>query len=172
MKTRILWIEDDALVDLRNLTGPIYISGKYDLVLAFDATEGMRYLMDEEFHVVIVDIRIPPGDDPQWIKIYNDYGKYKVKARLGIHLLQAVLKYPNAKYRMKGSTPKWIHYTKFGVFTVENLNDVVNELKQLRITVFEQKTAKSNHKVLLDIVEKILREQTKQASEHDGPDTD
>lgn len=159
MKTRILWIEDDALVDLRNLTGPIYISGKYDLVLAFDATEGMRYLMDEEFQVVIVDIRIPPGNNPQWIKIYNDFDKYKVKARLGIHLLQAILKFPNAKYKMESEIPLWINPTKFGVFSVENLADVVNELRQLNINIFEQKTATSNHKILLEIVEKILNEQ-------------
>jgi len=63
MKTKVLWVEDSARLELRNLTGPIYISGEYDMNLAEDATTAVRYLLTKEYDAVILDMRLPPGID-------------------------------------------------------------------------------------------------------------
>ena len=44
MKKKVLWVEDSARLELRNLLGPVFISGDYDLNLAEDATDAIRKL--------------------------------------------------------------------------------------------------------------------------------
>ena len=44
MKTRFLWIEDNARTDLRYLLAPVYMSGEYDPVIAPTVAEGVYQL--------------------------------------------------------------------------------------------------------------------------------
>ncbi len=91
MKPRVLWIEDSARLELTNLTGPIYFAGKYDFNMAEDVTTAVTLLLSEEFDVIIVDIRLPPGIDPQWSKLYKRMGADKIQAQLGLKLLYWLL---------------------------------------------------------------------------------
>jgi CheY-like chemotaxis protein len=117
MKTKVLWVEDSARLELRNLTGPIYISGEYDLNLAEDATSALRYLQTKKYDVVILDMRLPPGIDEHWIKIYRDKGEDKADARLGMELAEWLLQ-GRADFSVK--PPDWIKPFQVGIFTVEN----------------------------------------------------
>ena len=58
MKRKVLWVEDNAFSDLTALAGALYVTGDYNLVVASDASDGFRYLMQKEFDAVIMDIRI------------------------------------------------------------------------------------------------------------------
>jgi DNA-binding NtrC family response regulator len=64
-KRRVLWVEDGARYDLVNMAAPVYMDGKYDLIIAEDASSGIDYLLKDTFDVIIVDIRIPPGGDKE-----------------------------------------------------------------------------------------------------------
>lgn len=145
---RILWIEDEATGDMRNLAGPLYDSGQYDLVVAFDASEGVRQMMKLEFDAVVVDIRIPPGSDQRWIELYSQSEQNKPMARLGLQLLYSLL---NADDR-----PTWITPDRFGLLTVENKREVEEDLKNLNIQVYRQKTEQLPFNTLIKVIEEIL----------------
>ena len=150
MKTRVLWIEDGAFSELMSLGAPIYSSGLYDLTIALTAGEGYQHLLGKEFDAVIVDIRLPPGSDPFFIKAFKQLNS-KVAARLGLRLLQRVLA-PTGEH----TVPDWINPKRFGVFTVETLVEIEHELEELGIKVYRQKTETLPKTVILNIIEEIL----------------
>jgi hypothetical protein len=155
MKKRVLWIEDNALSDLQNVLGPIYMDGHYDLVIAENASEGMSRLTREVFDAVIVDIRLPPGEDNDWIKLYNDR-PYGARPRLGLLLLYSLF-YPKEAAVNFGEMPKWIRPERFGVFSVESKAELKQDLDKLKISVYEQKTAATSTRIILDLLERIAR---------------
>lgn len=153
MKTKVLWIEDGARLELRNLTGPIYISGEYDMNLADDATSAVRYIQAKEYDAVILDMRLPPGMDDYWINIYRKSGEDKALARLGLELATWMF---NGHSTFPFPPPQWVKPHHVGVFTVENDSDLHSRLKDLGIKVFQHKTAGLRDTILLDIISKII----------------
>lgn len=151
MKTRVLWVEDSARLELRNLLGPVNISGEYDLCLAEDATSAMRHLQTVVYDAVILDMRIPPGVDEHWIRLYHERDEDKATARLGLELAKWMFNGHSFPY----SPPNWIRPYQVGVFTVENDFALREHLKSLRIEVFEHKIASIPDNILIDLVERI-----------------
>ncbi|MGE5376186.1 MAG: hypothetical protein ACM3XO_14100 [Bacteroidota bacterium] len=152
MKTKVLWVEDSARLELRNLTGPIYISGEYDMNLAEDATTAVRYLQAKEYDAVILDMRLPPGLDDFWIRIYQERGENKADARLGLELANWLF---NGRSDFSFSPPAWIQPYHVGVFTVENDAALHARLDDLKIQVFEHKVAGLNDTILIEIIDQI-----------------
>jgi len=151
MKTRVLWVEDSARLELRNLLGPVNISGEYDLCLAEDATSAMRHLQTAVYDVVILDMRIPPGVDEHWIKLYHEREADKAIARLGLELANWMFN----GHSFPSSPPNWIRPRQVGVFTVENDTDLHERLKTLRIEVFAHKIASIPDDILIELIERI-----------------
>ena len=152
MKTKVLWVEDSARLELRNLTGPIYISGDYDMNLAEDATSAVRYLRTKEYDAVILDMRLPPGIDDYWIKVYRDRGEDKAYARLGLELANWLF---IGKSDVFIPPPEWIKPHHVGVFTVENDPALHATLNDLKIKVFEHKVAGLSDTILVDLIHRI-----------------
>ncbi len=150
-KPRILWVEDSARFELANLLGPIYACNKYELMLAEDATAAQRYLDSVSFDAVIMDIRIPPGRDRQWAKKYERAGSDKASAQLGLAILFWLFQ-GNGKPR-----PDWVRPEKFAVFSVEEKYEIGPSLRELGIFVFEEKRPGLRDTVLLELIEKVLR---------------
>jgi len=159
MKFRVLWIEDDARFGLAQLAGPVYVHGGYDLVVAGDVSTAIARLFRERFDAVIVDIRLPPGDDSEWRKLYHKAGYDKIHARLGLHLLGSLIRPSEARVRLKRPPPAWLKPQLIGVFTVESRKEIGEELEQLGIQVYEQKRADLPDTVLLQIIEMVLDQQ-------------
>jgi len=151
MKTKVLWVEDSARLELRNLLGPVYISGDYDLSLAEDATDAMRKLQAAVFDAVILDMRLPPGADEHWIKIYQQREEDKASARLGIELANWMFNGHSFPYQ----PPAWIKPHHVGVFTVEDDPALHARLEALKIEIYEHKTAGISDTILIDIIERI-----------------
>ena len=80
-KTRVLWVEDGALFDLPQMAAPIYIDGRFDLAIAESVTNAITLIKQQQYHVVIVDLRLPPGNDSEWIELFKKLGADKVSAR-------------------------------------------------------------------------------------------
>ena len=152
MKTRVLWVEDSARLELRNLTGPIYFSGEYDLNLAEDATTAVRYLLTKEYDAVILDMRLPPGIDEYWGHIYQEKGEDKAQARLGLELANWLF---DERKGYPQDPPDWIKPYHVGVFTVENDPPLRAGLLHLKITVYEHKVAGLSDTILVELIEKI-----------------
>lgn len=161
MKTKFLWIEDNANTNLSYLMMPIYNSGKYDPIIALSVADGLHRLWQTEFAAVILDIRLPPGNDPQWTKLYNLSGHNRGAAQLGLALLIALLRPQESEIDL-GNRPAWLKPDKikperFGVLSVESEFEVTNKLEELGITVRHEKTAHTTPGTLLDMVNQIMQ---------------
>jgi len=154
-KRKILWVEDEARHDMVQLIAPVIMDGGYDIVVAENASDGIAQLLQYKFEAIIVDIRIPPGDDPAWIDLYEKSGKEKVAARLGRHFLYTILGNPNAKINLGEKRPKWITSEMIGLLTVETDPELADDLKALVLNVYYQKGAETPETILLDIIKEI-----------------
>jgi hypothetical protein len=155
MKTKFLWIEDNARTDLRYLLAPIYMNGKYDPIVAPTVAEGVYQMKRTKFDAVIVDIRLLPGNDNDWEDLYTKLGGDKGTARLGLYLLYSLFDPRIDDVKIKDKPP-WIDPKRFGVLTVEDLEgDIGEALRSFGIGVREQKTARSPTTTLLKMVEQI-----------------
>jgi hypothetical protein len=156
MKTKFLWIEDNARGDLKHLLAPVYMSGKYDPVVAPTVSEGLYRMNRAEFAAVIVDIRLLPGDNPDWESLYTKLGREKGPARLGLSLLYSLFSPRIDDVKLKNK-PAWIDAKKFGVLTVEDLEGELSEaLRSFGIAVYSQKTTHTVNTILLEMVERIV----------------
>jgi DNA-binding NarL/FixJ family response regulator len=155
-KCRVLWVEDGARYDLVNIAAPVYMDEKYDLVIAEDASSGIADLLKDVSDVIIVDIRIPPGIEKDWIKLHQDSGSDKVSARLGLDFLYTILGHPDAKIKLGDKRPAWITPTKIGVLTVESELELVEHLKQLQINVYYHKRVEMPEEILLKLIENVF----------------
>jgi hypothetical protein len=153
-KPRVLWIEDSARFELRNLVGPLFFSGKYDFNLAEDVTTAVHFLRANQYDALIVDVRLPPGIDNTWRKLYQQTGFDKVHAQLGLKLLHWLLA-RDASINPE-PPPDWIKPHKVGVFTVESKQEIQKHLDELGISVFKQKSAGLSDTVLLDLIDELL----------------
>ncbi|MBI5301701.1 MAG: hypothetical protein HY868_06170 [Chloroflexi bacterium] len=150
----VLWIEDSARFELRNLVGPLFFSGKYDFSLAEDVTSALYQLRVKEYDSVIVDIRLPPGIDPEWRKHYQQTGFDKVHAQLGLKLLYWMLSKDASIH--PDAPPEWIKPCRVGVFTVESRGEIQQHLDTLGIKIFRQKSAGLRDTTLLELIDEIL----------------
>lgn len=160
MTTKFLWIEDNARTDLKHMLAPVFMSGKYDPIVAQTVAEGVYHLRQTEFKAVVVDIRLLPGSDPDWEKLYLRLGATRATARLGLHLLYSLFGPRADDVRLEG-LPEWIrkkeNRKRFGVLTVETLEgEIAEALRSFDIKVSAQKTASTPGTVLLKMVEEIV----------------
>jgi hypothetical protein len=156
MKTKFLWIEDNATTDLVEMLSPIYMDGRFAPVIATTVSEGVYRMKESEFAAVIVDIRLPPGNESAWREIYTKEGAEKGTARLGLHLLYSLFDRREGEDVEIEDKPTWIDPKRFGVLTVESLDGELGEaLDSFRITVREQKTIFTPSTTLLEMVERI-----------------
>lgn len=152
---RVLWIEDGALLDLPELVGPVYVSGRYDLSIALNATDGAGRIAAGEFDVVVVDVRLPPGTDPRWVRVFKERGLNKAQARLGLKLLSSCLDPENAEIKLD-PRPSWLHPSRFAVFTVEGQKELEAELTSLGVNAFQQKKADPSREMLLRLLDRVI----------------
>jgi hypothetical protein len=156
MKTKFLWIEDNATTDLVELLSPIYMDGRFAPVIATTVAEGVYRMKESEFAAVVVDIRLPPGENRDWQALYTREGAEKGTARLGLFLLYSLFDRREGQDVEIKDMPEWIDAARFGVLTVEDLQgDVGEALESFKIKVSEQKTTRSPNTTLLRMVERI-----------------
>ncbi len=158
-RKRVLWVEDSARFDLAKIVGPIYRQRIYHLSLAEDATAAVRMLASNTFDVVIMDIRIPPGDGEFWVKRYQSNGSDASQAKLGLHVLNWLF---NDGWEFKTELPpppSWIRTQHIAVFSVERENEIGKDLEQLGITVYQEKIPGVESDVLLKLITRVLDNQ-------------
>ena len=163
MKYKVLWIEDEAFMQVDHSTGPLLLTRKYDLNVALNVSDAVEQIKNIEFDAVIVDIRLPPGMDPDWEALFINSGDKKSSARLGIQLPFSLLKPGKASIKLE-KIPSWISPAKFGVFTVESEREVKNELKKLRIDCFQQKKTMLPKTALLELIERVIENSRKNSN--------
>lgn len=167
MKYKVLWIEDGAFVEVGDFAGPVLIAMKYDLHVAIDVSDAIKQIKSTEFDAIIVDIRIPPGNDPEWENLFSKSAYNKIGGRLGIQLLYSLFK-PGKSAVKFSEIPTWISPEKIGVFTVESELEVKNELEELRIDCFQQKKTRLPKTTLLELIEKVIDNSRKNSNQEES----
>jgi hypothetical protein len=156
-KKKILWVEDGSRYDLVELTAPVLMDGNYDLDTAESISEGIACLLKKKYAVIIVDIRIPPGDDEEWVKLYQKSAKDKISARLGLQFLFSILGHSDAKVVLK-NRPEWIRREMIGVLSVEGHQELNGDLDKLGISCYVQKEENTSELILLTMIHTILNQ--------------
>ena len=156
---KVLWIEDDADSDLYHLASPVYIEGNYHLDIASSASEAFFYLNERRYDVIIVDIRIPPGKNPDWLSRYEELQRNSNanSSRLGLELLRRIFGENGNQPSLKVSQN--LSVVRYGVFTVERLEELRADLSELNLTSlkYKRKNAMMPHTALLEFILEISR---------------
>ena len=156
---KVLWIEDDADSDLYHLASPVYIEGNYHLDIASSASEAFFYLNERRYDVIIVDIRIPPGKNPDWLSRYEELQRNSNanSSRLGLELLRRIFGENGNQPSLKVSQN--LSVVRYGVFTVERLEELRADLSELNLTSlkYKRKYAMMPHTALLEFIQEISR---------------
>ena len=154
---RVLWIEDNADNDLHHLTSPVVIDGRYDLEIARNASEAIYHLNERPFDIVIVDIRIPPGRDQEWRSRQDKLREQKStnSNRLGLELLRTIFGENGPKSRLRIAQNRVPE--RYGVFTVERMEEIRPELEQMRLKdlKYKRKNAIMSNTALLNFIDEI-----------------
>ena len=156
---KVLWIKDDADSDLYHLASPVYIEGNYHLDIASSASEAFFYLNERRYDVIIVDIRIPPGKNPDWLSRYEELQRNSNanSSRLGLELLRRIFGENGNQPSLKVSQN--LSVVRYGVFTVERLEELRADLSELNLTSlkYKRKNAMMPHTALLEFIQEISR---------------
>lgn len=150
-RKKVLWIEDDAFNELGMLATPVHLTGEFELDYAVSATEAVDRLQLCEYDAIVVDVRIPPGDDRRWVDIYYEAGASNKAARLGVHLLQNIL--GRKQEWTRGLKEAARHPSRYGVLSMD-ADDVRVELELMGVTRYRNKN--EGARVLLTIIREIL----------------
>jgi CheY-like chemotaxis protein len=158
MQTRkVLWIEDNADNDLYHLTSPVYIDGSFQLDIATNASEAFYYLNKRGYDVIIVDIRIPPGKDPQWQSRHDRLmrNKHTNSNRLGLELLRSI--FDENEEQPSLQIDQNMKPERYGVFTVERHEELESDLLRLNLDTlkYRRKNAMMPHTALLDFIKEV-----------------
>jgi CheY-like chemotaxis protein len=150
-RKKVLWIEDDAFNELAVFATPVHLTGEFELDYALSATEAVARLQACEYDAVVVDVRIPPGDDGRWVAIYYKEGASNKAARLGVYLLQNVFR--RDEEWAQNLKPAARDKKRYGVLSMD-ADAVRAELEAIEVTSFRNK--KEGSKVLLSLIRDIL----------------
>ena len=153
-RPRALWIEDGARSELSHLSGPVLYDGRIELVLAEDLTTAVEYLLEEEFDAVVVDVRLPPGDDPYWKEQHRKAGRDKVHAQLGLQLLRWLLE--STDKPGLATPPSWLDAKRIAVFSVDTESEISGTLNDLGIEVIQQKRADLPDTILRELIDRLI----------------
>jgi hypothetical protein len=149
----VLWIEDNAYTENTQLAAPVFLSGEYDLTIALSATEGTERLRTAIFEAVIVDIRIPPGEDERFWRPYYKVNHDNKAARLGLELLRFVLDGEGAE---NDFPPEARDKSRYGVLSVESGDEFRAALDSLGVAVYRDRARGGDPELLLKMIEEII----------------
>lgn len=153
---RILWIEDEALYQLNALMGPVlYNYRTHHIELATTASDAQRLLCQGEYDVIIVDMRIPPGEHPAWKNIYRSQGNDKNKARLGAYLIEWMVGHTTSDQDLP-ALPHPIPAHCIAIFTAEE-SKAVQDLLNLGVALYQPKDSNYPDDILIRITERVLQ---------------
>lgn len=163
MRFKILWIEDNAEADLFHLLAPVNVDGRFDVDIAVNATEGYTYLGKHIYDVVIVDTRIPPGDEKHWVDCAERIQRQEENPilRLGLEMLGAIFISPQALANgLSGIRSENTEIEKYCIFSIDPKAELISEEKRgLEQIAYERKTATMPRNILVQIICKALARQ-------------
>ena len=147
----VLWIEDQAYHELGALRTPVIMSSLYHLTIAVDGASAIENLRTNKFEIIIVDMRIPPGDDPIFTDIYYKNSDSKRHKEIGLLLLKRIFEKEDLNF-LSDLLPYAYDSSRYGVLSIDNENEISDELKALGIKNYAHKSGAMSSKSLLNLI--------------------
>lgn len=156
-KTYVLWVEDDAMYNLQYIASPVVMNPKYDLTLAITVSEALDHLQRREYDVVVFDLRLPPGEERDWVQLNQRLSEAMEPPRLGLHLITNLYGTANG-HTLALPQVKQPPIARIGILSVDSWEDVEDGLNGLQFlkTNYRQKSVGMPSDILLHLVEEIL----------------
>lgn len=161
---RILWIEDGAYHELAHLAAPVFLDGRFDLAIATNASEAANLLREHEYDGIVLDIRLPPGDSAEWVKLYKTQSSRSASVRLGLIILERLAPNTESNLRVELLSPR-VTPLRVGVLTIEGIDDMTDVSKSLGVHVWKQKHADMPETILLDVILELFPDGLKDQKE-------
>lgn len=161
-KKYVLWIEDDATYNLQYIASPVVMNPKYDLTLAVTVSEAVHHLQSRLFDALVVDLRLPPGKQHEWVRLHQMLGRSGDPPRLGLHFLLNLYGQSNPHQMPFPSALEVPPIDRVGILSVDALSEVQENLVNIGFMMrhYEQKSAGMSSQILLKLVERILNNGT------------
>jgi hypothetical protein len=156
--SKVLWVEDQVENDLVDLFSRAIAAG-HQVTYRPDVTSALALIRKQEYHVVIVDIRLMPGNDRRWSEYFYDRCTGSASfARLGLEMLRSIWHKNPAVPIPEEQRPKWLTPRMTGVLSVELEEEVRADLDDLGIDIghFKRKCDPGDQAgTLSDLIAKI-----------------
>ncbi len=163
-KTRVLWIEDGARVEIPQLAVPLYMKSEYYLVITDNVTDADRKLTTQTFDVVIFDLRLAPGTDERFRALSRALTEEKKAQRLGLYLLLSYFGTNDIAKNLKTTKPDWLSIERVAILSVDPFDepDVHEALSSINFPAdrYKQKTAAMKRTTLLELVKQVIDQNT------------
>lgn len=157
MRFKVLWVEDNAEADLFHFLAPVNVDGRFDVDIAVNATEACARLNSICYDVIIMDSRVPPGNNTLWKERDAEIQKREAYpiVRLGLEILKLALD-PNSAHPI---LPENREEKKYCIFSIDPKRELLmsEENKLLDVFQYEQKRAEMPRSVLLSVILRSLR---------------
>lgn len=161
-KTRVLWIEDGARVEIPQLAVPLYMKSEYYLVITDNVTDADHELTTQRFDVVIFDLRLPPGTDERFRALSKTLTSEKKAQRLGLYLLLSYFGTNDFARGLKTTKPDWLSIEQVAILSVDPFIDpeVHEALNSINFPVdrYKHKTAAMGRTTLLELVIQVINQ--------------
>lgn len=159
-KTRILWIEDGARIEVPQLEVPLYMKREYYLVITDNLTDAERKISEQSFEVVIFDLRLPPGTNERFRELSKTLTKEKRAQRLGLYLLLSYFGSSHYAGGLKVSKPDWLTMDRVAILSVDPYSDpdVREGLRSINFPEnrYKQKTVGMKRTSLLELARQVV----------------
>jgi len=114
-KINLLWIEDESEDRLSERRAILQTSLEFNCTVARNATEGEYHVTRFDFDVIIVDLRLYPGNSKIWQEYHNDIHSLELSGRLGLLLIKNICNHYPAFAKKMGiyTIERWVDIEKF-----------------------------------------------------------
>ncbi len=141
-RIKILWIEEETTTAIANRLSYLLTSWEYEIIVAETFKDGREKLKKHvEFDVIIIDIRVPSGDEES----VDDVAFDAYQTRLGLRLIQELF--------VKGKDA----IEKLLIYTNESWDDIQSELGDLSAIVKTKFLHKNDCRTNKDFEDLILK---------------
>ena len=151
---KVLWIEDQALYEMRDLRSKVLMSGLYHLAIAKNGSEAISKLRSEIYDIIVVDLRIPPGDDPAFSISYSGPSHQRNTAKVGFQLLKRIFDKADPNH-LSDLFEYAYNPFRFGVLSVDNQDEIGEDLNFFGIKNYFHKSGFMSSDTLLNLIKKI-----------------
>ena len=152
MDHKVLWIEEEG-DDLADYAAPLLLAG-YTVDVAHSITEALARLAEQEYDVVVCDLLVNAGDDPEWQALDDRIAEIRKELYLGLHFMRSLFVPESAEIPLDAEALN-LTPSKVAIFTVVSDPSVHAELQGMGLASMRVK-GRSSLTVLKELADDVV----------------